>query len=161
MINPITNEENLIHEFTKETLLELIQADRSDVIDGTKKQVDYLARYLERLGCKSIVVEEKYIDKNFFDDYIHFYGTCYRDYSRICQRFHFFKIAIKIESILNLDSKFNKLLQANYLGFSIIKPIPNLIGRTVIKVLDDTNCNPEHGFKPECRHILTLRKSNE
>ena len=160
MIEPITEESQLIYDFSEEKFFELVQSNQIFVDVTSKTQVGYLYRYLKKLNCQTIVCEEKYIDKYFLDDYIHFYGTCYQPSSRTCRRLHFFKSRVTIDEILSGKSITRSSLQRNYLGFAIIKPIPNLVGRTLIKVFEDTNCTPQFGFQANCRHILTLRKYN-
>lgn len=74
------------------------------------------------------------------DDYAHYYVKCYKPYDRFCKRIHFFKDLSKD----NLECLFNSYLEGGktlsemenelsgkYLGFMIIKPLPQtIIGRT-------------------------------
>jgi hypothetical protein len=158
LIEPITPESNLSFEFTRENFFQLIQDSRTDVKAESKAQIEYLYGYLNHLHCRTIICEQKYIDKYYLDDYVHFYSTCFVYYPRTCTRLHFFNAEITLDDLINHDSEYEKKLQTSYLGFTVIKPIPNLMGRTLVKVYEDTNCNTDSGSNPECRHILTLRK---
>ncbi len=122
-----------------------------------RRQVNYLFHYLKDLGCKAFVHEERYIDKYYLDDYTHFYATCYRSYKKTCHRFHFFTSDISIDDILDPNRVNDSSLQDSYLGFSVIKPIPNLVGRTLLKVYPETNTDESSGNLATKRHIIALR----
>jgi hypothetical protein len=108
-------------------------------------QLRYLGLYLEQLGCKTIVIEAHYIDRDFIDDLAFFYARSLRGYPNYCQRLHFFS------SSFDEDGWRNKLLAAKdndgrdrlaaelnqaYLGYAVIKPLPGTpIGRTVLQTL--------------------------
>ncbi len=54
----------------------------------------YLNDYLKQIGCKTIIIETKYVDKNFLDDYSEYYSRCFQDIQKSAQGFIF--------SLLNL-----------------------------------------------------------
>jgi hypothetical protein len=103
------------------------------------------------MPCKSIVIERRYIDRAFIDDYSSFYSTSFKQYKNWCQRVHFFavekealeeKLSELFEIGRNAASEDTKKLSrasedfslASYLGFSVIKPLPGSpIGRTVLR----------------------------
>ena len=55
------------------------------------RQLTYVERYVERLGCKSILVEHNYIDRDYMEDHSVFYSRSLHPYTNRCQRVHFFR----------------------------------------------------------------------
>lgn len=130
------------------------------------KEVSYQLLLIERhlrnsdTPCKSVIIEQHYIDRAFIDDYSAFYSTSFRQYDNWCRRVHFFSIE-KPELEKNLSRLFkigrkviegtSKLSRAcedfshdAYLGFSVIKPLPGSpVGRTVLRHYGK---NAEPGF---------------
>ncbi len=100
--------------------------------------VGYLARYLDSLGAKTIVVEHGYIDRDYLDDYAAYYAKCFHQYDRFCKRLHFFSKSFsfrELESVLQGadDRDFEGHLKKSYLGFSIARPLPDaIVGRTIL-----------------------------
>ena len=101
---------------------------------GQKRQVVYLDTYLTNIGCKTIVLEPHYVDRGFLEDYAAYYVRCFESYSRTCARLHFFSEDMSSEQIGAAISAPDKdALQASYLGFLVIKPLPlTVIGRTCL-----------------------------
>jgi len=106
----------------------------------------YLYKYLKELGCKTIIVENKYIDKNYLIDYTKYYSRCFVDYPKKCKRVHFFNKNFSekdfISVIKNEDTSSLSLkdLNESYLGFSVVRPLPEtIIGKTVLKTYDKHN----------------------
>jgi hypothetical protein len=109
-----------------------------------KAQVRFLHRYLGSLGCKAMVVEHDYTDRNFLEDYAAYYVRCFEPYSRVCTRLHFFSRALDRRTlqaaIVGDDAK---ALQDTYLGFVVIKPLPlTVIGRTCLTPFPTTEERP-------------------
>jgi hypothetical protein len=110
-------------------------------------QIDYLGFYLNRLGCKAVLIESHYVDRDFVDDVALFYSRSLRGYPNHCQRLHFFsenfgeeqwKALIRAANHGDLSGA-TEHLQQRYLGFCVIRPLPgSLIGRTVLKTLGPT-----------------------
>ncbi len=98
----------------------------------------YFQEYFNFIGAQTIVVEHEYVDHDYLEDYAEYYVRCFKDYRRKCRRLHFFKIAFsgaEFENCLlkNPDSITSDLLQENYLGFIVLKPLPRtIIGRTCL-----------------------------
>lgn len=94
---------------------------------------------LNKLGCTHIVVEKKYVDRDFSEDYSAYHSTSFQDHGKRCLRLHFFKSATDnlpfgsarlevptAESIQGIND--------NYYGFMIILPLQRgRIGRTIIR----------------------------
>jgi|ADurb_Oil_03_Slu_FD_contig_31_3324237_length_899_multi_3_in_0_out_0_1 hypothetical protein len=102
----------------------------------------YLYGYLNYLKAKSVLFEERYIDKDFLIDYSNYYARSFKDYSKFTNRLHFFSEPFSDEEIKNLIETGNantyEKLSESYLGFIVLKPIDDcngcrLIGRTILK----------------------------
>jgi hypothetical protein len=107
-------------------------------------QMVYLGRYLNALGCKTIVIESHYIDRDYISDVALFYSRSLRAYDNFCQRLHFFKEPFDQSRWTQLvagtsgeESDRNvRFLQGAYLGFSVLRPLPGSpVGRTVLPPL--------------------------
>ncbi|MBI3864170.1 MAG: hypothetical protein HY290_19985 [Planctomycetia bacterium] len=107
-------------------------------------QVAYLAEYLRQLGCKTLVVENHYVDRDYIADVSLFYSRSLRAYPNYCQRWHFFSETFDQQTWRRLvtgpsvkaRTKATEFLQRQYLGFSAVRPLPGSpIGRTVLPTL--------------------------
>lgn len=103
-------------------------------------QVTYLAQYLSALGCRAVIEEEHYIDRDYIEDLSLYYGRSLRNYPNHCRRLHFFSRAIGEAEWRELlsharreyETVRNELNQC-YLGFTVIRPLPGRpVGRTVL-----------------------------
>lgn len=104
-------------------------------------QLVYLGDYLKGIGCKSIVRESHYVDRDYIEDFALFYARSLRGYTNFCERLHFFAEAIDDAQwkalVEETDSgkreEARQWLQERYLGFSVHRPLPGSpVGRTVI-----------------------------
>ena len=124
----------------------------------------YFYGYLEKLNCSKIVIENQYVDRDFFDDFTNYYVRCFINYEKYCKRVHFFKQFDQNEFYKYLSSKnknndYEKILQDNYLGFIVIKQLPQtVIGRTALRVYSDTITSDLD--KDDKRSIRCIRKYN-
>lgn len=130
------------------SILEKISGTPQNVL-VQKSHIEYFDGYLQAIKTKTVLVEYNYIDKDYLEDYASYYVRNFHEYGKICTRLHFFKN--------NFDNKtFNDLLQNepkgltlkdlqdNYLGFMVIKPLPQTIfGKTCLKPYND---KPERHF---------------
>lgn len=109
-----------------------------------KGHISYLTEYLGRIGTRTIVVENDYIDRHFLEDFAGYYVRCFQEYNRHCKRLHFFRFdfdetlidsAIRAQEPDQIDK-----LTASYLGFIVLKPLPStIIGRTCLRTYPDDN----------------------
>jgi hypothetical protein len=116
----------------------------ADVADWPLVQIKYLSIYLAGLGCRTVVEELHYVDRDFIDDVSRFYSRNLRSYANYCTRLHFFSDAfddaawkemIRRDGVAN-HAATSARLQASYLGFTILRPLPGSpIGRTVLKTV--------------------------
>jgi len=103
-----------------------------------KSQVQYLVGYLDKIGAKTILLESEYVDRDFLEDFAGYYVRCFEPYRRYCSRLHFFSFDFGREflekSIVDQhDSDRRAELRRNYLGFIVVKPLPEtIIGRTCL-----------------------------
>lgn len=93
------------------------------------------------IDAKTIIVENGYVDKDYLLDFSYYYLTCFKHYKKTCTRVHFFNRAISKEfferALQGEISDAQSELQACYLGFMVIKPLPEtVIGRTCLKAYD-------------------------
>lgn len=133
--------EFLVCEFAKETLSLLVRerfgSEFPDIIQ--KNQTEYLYNYLSNLGCKSILMESDYIDRDYLEDYSRYYVKCFTRYGERSARLHFFSSDIDHESFTEMLDEYTEStrqeLNDAYLGFIVIKPLPKtFIGKSCFKV---------------------------
>ncbi len=79
---------------------------------------------------RAVVLEQPYVCKDHKNLFSHFYSKKFRPCESNCSRLHFFSTSIgSIEHFLSHPNDYD----AGYLGFSVIRPIPErCLGRTVI-----------------------------
>ncbi|MBO2889747.1 MULTISPECIES: hypothetical protein [Pseudomonas] len=98
----------------------------------------YFEEYFSELKAKTIVVETDYIDKDYLEDYAAYYDRCFRDYDRRTHRLHFFDVDFSAEDfdacITATGGLSEQALSDGYLGFVVVKPLPqSIIGRTCLR----------------------------
>lgn len=107
--------------------------------------LDYiLSKNIGRRGraCKSVIIENEYIDKNFSNAFSVFHSHSFRRIKRECVRLHFFSCDLTENDVLNLEDK-----SEYYLGFSVLRPLP--FRRIGISALKRLRYNPHTEF-PTC-----------
>lgn len=108
-------------------------------------QIKYLFGYMKRRGARTIVIEKSYTDGDYLADYANYYSRCHEEIPRKTDRLHFFEChvtAAQFESILlSGDPEQTKQLSENYLGFTVLKPLPEtIVGRTCLATyVEETN----------------------
>ena len=82
----------LVSRFAKGELSNLVKecfgTDFPDIF--RKSQIDYIYRYLNDLDAKSVLLEPKYIDKDYLEDFNHYYVKCFGNNGFVSARLHFF-----------------------------------------------------------------------
>jgi hypothetical protein len=133
-----------VHSFSLERLNNLFHrfSDSKETLESflaNKTHLTYLNDYLSILEAKTILVETDYVDRDYLEDYAGFYVRCFNKYQSRCTRLHFFSKEITLDN-LKLITKSQKgseaehALKENYLGFIVIKPLPQaFVGRTCLK----------------------------
>jgi len=130
----------LVCQFGKSTLSNLVKecfgSDFPDIL--RKPQINYAFHYLQALNAQSVLLESEYIDKDFLEDCERYYLRRFGANGHKCARLHFFSEQVthqRIEELLNNGDE-TKLaeLQACYLGFMVVKPLPRtFIGKSCFK----------------------------
>ena len=112
-------------------------------------QVKYLARYCKRLGAKTVLREDHYVDRHFLDEHVLYYGRSLEPTASHVVRFHVFSrvfsdaefgdlLEQRAAQTTEAAAKIDQDLSKDYLGFISIRPLPSVpIGRTVLRRLDD------------------------
>ncbi|MCE0780170.1 MULTISPECIES: hypothetical protein [Pseudomonas] len=150
----------LVSSFEKQTITNLVREcfgyDFPDIFE--KDQVDYVFNYLSKLPgtqkAKSVLLEYNYVDKDYLEDFSRYYVKRFGNDGHKCARLHFFSQDVdhrRITEILEGGKRAPKqmrALNASYLGFMVIKPLPRtFIGKTCLRVLPDVFTND----KKKCR----------
>ena len=109
-----------------------------------KPQIDYIYRYLTDLDAKSVLLETKYVDKDYLEDFNHYYVKCFGNSGSMSARLHFFSQELDHQRITEILASANKdkirSLQESYLGFMVIKPLAKtFIGKTCLKLYPSIN----------------------
>lgn len=107
---------------------------------------EYLNEYLNKINVKSYVIEPKYIDRDYIEDYTRYYAKCFKNYYKSCSRILFFKKQFSRETIENeiVRCKKNiiKSLQNNFVGFIVVRPLPKtFLGKVCLKTIDHNKFN--------------------
>jgi hypothetical protein len=135
--------------------------DRLSVQSRPPLQLTYFGQYLSQLNCKTIVIEDHYVDRDYIDDVALFYARSLRAYPNYCYRLHFFAEAFDQERwrshVVESDSAKREQarlsLQKAYLGFSEIRPLAGApIGRSVLQTF------PERTASGETRNFGAVRQ---
>lgn len=130
-----------------------------------KHHIGYLDGYMRDLGCATVVVEDQYIDRDFLEDFAAYHVRSFYPYRRNCARLHFFGARFTAEAFLTLiagdatDSA-NTLseaeMQATYLGFVVIKPLPStVLGRTCLQAYGDKGAD-KRLYPVSCKESVNL-----
>jgi hypothetical protein len=121
--------------------------------DKEFRQLRYIQEYLQHadVGCRAMLVESPYIDRDYMEDHSIFYSRNLTPYENWCRRLHFFNLAKpellkRIQDLLTRTESSSKerysayyeqcarFSQECYLGFATIKPLSGCpIGRTVLR----------------------------
>lgn len=104
-------------------------------------QARYILCYLADLNARSALVEPTYFDRDYLSEFASFYCTSTAGYPNVCKRVHYFSTEIDRELLTDACSgvsQAQKLLNAHYLGFVVLRPIQGTpLGRTVLRWYGD------------------------
>lgn len=148
-----------VREYSFATFQQIISEFFSDMpiaeFGSNKYHFNYFKEYFGKIVPSTIVLEYKYVDKDYLEDFQAYYVRCFKKYRRKCLRLHFFSDKFTKESfkssIVYNDLAFSK---DSYLGFIVIKPIPKTIfGRTCLMTY------PEFDSDGNKREFLTLTEN--
>lgn len=106
----------------------------------SNQRFKYLEDYLMKIGAKTVIVESPYVDSNFIEDFCGHYARCFSNYPKYCKRIHFFRNEFNEEELFSRvvdekNSEFITQLIDEYLGFIVIRPVPNaILGKVCVAV---------------------------
>lgn len=102
----------------------------SQYVEGDEPQpLNKVFDIVAKNGCKTVVVENRYVDIDYRSEYSAFWSLKFDNQSPFARRFHFFATDLEEETLHVLTKK----QAATYLGYSIIRPVPHgRVGRTVL-----------------------------
>lgn len=126
------------HQCLFECLLDESQYTSANSI-STRRHFNYFQQYFEELKAKTILIENEYVDRDYLHDHVEYYARCFWDYPRRTRRLHFFSDEISIddferELLTTPVAGVSSRLQADYLGFIVVRPLPlTIIGRTCLR----------------------------
>lgn len=146
----------------------LNSAPKKHYIINSKPCFNYLAEYLQKMDAETIIIENSYTDRDFSIDYSKYYVTCFQKYERICKRLHFFNINFSEEdfNLMLKDPGAAELkptqLQDSYLGFIVIKPLPEtFFGRICLKVWTENGRRQIFCLKPYIANLYGIQLNVE
>lgn len=120
----------------------------------SKDHLEYFSEYFASVRVQTILVEHRYIDRDFLDDFAAYYVRCFQSFQKACSRLHFFTEALTTEdfgAILESGTEEGRArVVDSYVGFIVVKPLPRtIIGRT---------CLATYGSDRGRRHFPITRK---
>lgn len=100
-----------------------------DYRGGTAPQpFDQILTVVRANGCKTVVVENRYVDVDYRSEYSNFWSLKFDGQSSFTRRLHFFSTDLDEERLHELPD------EPGYLGYSIIRPVEyGRVGRTVLR----------------------------
>ena len=150
MVNP----EPIIHFTSLTELSSLLSCEPPPLArDDVFRQLFAIFAHVEKMGCESVLVEERYIDRDYIEDFSAFYSRSFSRFDNACKRIHFFRLSMSdaetaFQSIRTLGREKDRRVyeeycrdfsESSYLGFMVIKPLKGCpVVRTVLRVEDGT-----------------------
>lgn len=141
---------------------------REHVLDafGKSPSAEYLADYLTHLRATDVLVEAKYVDRHFLDDYVQFYSRAFEPPVPHCKRHHFFctgeegsleKVLEAVHGPQEERDQAHAILRSRYLGFVVQRPLRNTpMGRTVLCTYSGDNERLYTVVRTYRAHVLGL-----
>lgn len=97
--------------------------------DEERRPLNQVLDVVRTGGCKTVVVENRYVDIDYRSEYSAFWSLKFDNQSPFARRFHFFATELEEEALHVLTEE----QEDAYLGYSIIRPVPHgRVGRTVL-----------------------------
>lgn len=147
--------------FSKEALQAEICRASLAVAGPEPTQVRYLCSYLSHpeSHARTILIETPYVDRHYLEEYANYYATTLRPPPPKATRLHFFSNELTDEIFERLVTRAAsgqyrgvcKLLSAHYLGFAVIRPLPDApVGRTILATFQTVGrcyALPRHAYR--------------
>lgn len=97
--------------------------------DGERRPLHQVLDVVRAGGCRTVVVENRYVDIDYRSEYTAFWSLKFDNQSPFARRFHFFAAELEEETLHELTDE----QKDSYLGYSVIRPVPHgRVGRTVL-----------------------------
>ncbi len=151
MTPPYTQEIKLF-DFKKEDFVDQLELEPPAFTTRRKaySQLRYIAEYVSHpaIGCRSLLVEDHYVDRDHMEDHSVFYSRSLFPYGNVCRRVHFFRlppdgVAASLDRLREVNRKEGEdayraaclsFSHDSYAGFAVIKPLTGSpLGRTVLR----------------------------
>ena len=138
-------------EFSPERILDALDIKAPSLSEpdaAERRQLRAILRHVAYLGCRGVLLEDHYIDRDFIEDYSLFYSRSLFPYPNHCKRLHFFTLSktsiqrrlrsLRTRAARESRQEFHEACRSfsldNYLGFSVIKPLSGCpVGRSVLR----------------------------
>jgi hypothetical protein len=106
-------------------------ADWADLLTQSEggPRLEPILNVARRNGCRTVIVESRYIDGDYRSEYSAFWSKRFDSISPFARRLHFFRSVIDLADLPHFPSR------PGYLGYSVIRPGPHFdgrIGRTIL-----------------------------
>lgn len=154
--------------FTRSALIKAVGDPRTTGEDQQDPAIEYLASYLTDLGARSFVLEPRYVDRHFVDDFAEYYARSFNPPEPRCARLHFFT-ALDVpvrgwiaDAYLSAEKRkqSESNLQEGYLGFVVQRPLATArIGRTVLRTYPLAGGRHYEVVRPYIVNLAALRLS--
>ncbi len=131
-----------VYDYSIEKLQELLAGKdslSSIHIIKSKLHCHYFKGYFSFIKAKTILVELRYVDHDYLEDFAGYYVKCFKKIPRKCNRLHFFQESFTEEQFTELLSGngaelIKEKIQDSYLGFIVVKPLPEtVVGRACLR----------------------------
>lgn len=134
--NELQDQKTIHDTIVKNLFASSYSTSNIDYANICKKISDFLKELRNDLF---IVIETEYVDKDYRDAYYRLYATKFKEHPRNCIRLSFFES--KLESLISDFSKVTDFdtIEKGYLGFLILRPLKQCIGRNVISPIAFNN----------------------
>jgi hypothetical protein len=145
-----TGRQYQVHPYSLDALLKLTaELSGKNIVDDIreKRHPRYLNEYLKHGEVKTIVVERRYVDRDYLEDFAAYYVRCFEQYDRHCGRLHFFTESFTdrgFRKILSLPISAPEMqrFRDSYFGFIVVKPLPQTVfGRTCLRTYSTAGTN--------------------
>lgn len=140
-----------VFSFSQAALRRCVSAElQDDASAHARRRADLLAGYLSNLRAKTVVEELEYVDRDYLEDFVGFYVSCFEHIKKKCRRLHFFRKefdpAAFYQAIGGDGDLTETSLRRAYLGFIVVRPLPQApIGRTCLATYSGRRRKPGCG----------------
>lgn len=127
-----------IEPFDPETILHALSNKyTSESFISSKQNYKNIVKGLQRYKAQTLLIEKIHVSRDFLDSYAGYIVESFEFYPKYCNRIHIFSTEFNEDDLhrelSKPDSSFIKEIVGSYLGFIVVRPIPNsVIGLTIL-----------------------------